>query len=70
MLSGDNPPDLIRLPSIVDLVKNGLLKNLDDYATQLGWDKFPARSWSQNRVGADGSRVARVRSMPWASTIR
>jgi len=29
LLSGDNPPDLIRLPSMVSLVKDGLLKNLD-----------------------------------------
>jgi len=33
LLSGDNPPDLIRLPSMVSLVKDGLLKNLDDYVT-------------------------------------
>ncbi len=30
LLSGDNPPDLIRLPSMVSLVKDGLLKNLDE----------------------------------------
>ena len=32
LLSGDNPPDLIRLPTMVSLVKDGLLKNLDGYA--------------------------------------
>ena len=42
LLSGDNPPDLIRLPSMVTLVKDGLLKNLDDYVTAFGWDKLPA----------------------------
>ena len=41
LLSGDNPPDLIRLPSMVSLVKDGLLKNLDGYATAFGWDKWP-----------------------------
>ena len=51
LLSGDNPPDLIRLPSMVALVKDGLLKNLDDYATAFGWDKFPAAQLAQNRVG-------------------
>ncbi len=56
LLSGDNPPDLIRLPSMVSLVKDGLLKNLDDYATAFGWDKFPAAQLAQNRVGADGTR--------------
>jgi raffinose/stachyose/melibiose transport system substrate-binding protein len=56
LLSGDNPPDLIRLPSMVSLVKDGLLKNLDDYVTAFGWDKFPAAQLAQNRVGSDGTR--------------
>jgi raffinose/stachyose/melibiose transport system substrate-binding protein len=56
LLSGDNPPDLIRLPSMVTLVKDGLLKNLDSYATAYGWDKFPAAQLAQNRVGSDGTR--------------
>src|SRR3954453_22752798 len=56
LLSGDNPPDLIRLPSMVSLVKDGLLKNLDEYATAFGWDKFPAAQLAQNRVGSDGTR--------------
>ena len=56
LLSGDNPPDLIRLPSMVTLVKDGLLKNLDSYATAFGWDKFPAAQLAQNWVGSDGTR--------------
>ncbi len=56
LLSGDNPPDLIRLPSMVSLVKDGLLKNLDDYATAFGWDKWSAAQLAQNRVAADGTR--------------
>src|SRR4026209_2345862 len=56
LLSGDNPPDLIRLPSMVSLVKDGLLMNLDSYATAFGWDKFPAAQLAQNRVGSDGTR--------------
>jgi raffinose/stachyose/melibiose transport system substrate-binding protein len=55
VLSGDNPPDLIRLPSISDLVKDGLLKNLDDYATAFGWDKYPPAQLAQNRVADGGS---------------
>ena len=55
VLSGDNPPDLIRLPSISDLVKDGLLKNLDDYATAFGWDKYPPAQLAQNRVAEGGS---------------
>ena len=56
LLAGDNPPDLIRLPSMVSLVKDGLLKNLDDYAVAFGWDKFPAAQLAQNRVAPDGTR--------------
>jgi raffinose/stachyose/melibiose transport system substrate-binding protein len=56
LLSGDNPPDLIRLPSMVSLVKDGLLKNLDEYVTAFGWDKFPPAQLAQNRVGDDGTR--------------
>jgi raffinose/stachyose/melibiose transport system substrate-binding protein len=56
LLSGDNPPDLIRLPSMVTLVKDGLLKNLDEYVTAFGWDKFPAAQLAQNRVATDGTR--------------
>ena len=56
LLSGDNPPDLIRLPSMVTLVKDGLLKNLDDYVTAFGWDKFPPAQLAQNRVAEDGTR--------------
>jgi raffinose/stachyose/melibiose transport system substrate-binding protein len=56
LLSGDNPPDLIRLPSMVTLVKDGLLKNLDNYVTAFGWDKFPPAQLAQNRVASDGTR--------------
>src|SRR5437867_5759331 len=56
LLAGDNPPDLIRLPSMVTLVKDGLLKKLDDYVTAFGWDKFPAAQLAQNRVASDGTR--------------
>jgi len=55
VLAGDNPPDLIRLPSISDLVKDSLLKNLDDYATAFGWDKYPPAQLAQNRVADGGS---------------
>jgi len=56
LLSGDNPPDLIRLPTMVSFAKQGLLKNLDDYATAFGWDKWPVPQLNQNRVGEDGTR--------------
>lgn len=56
LLSGDNPPDLIRLPTMVSFAKQGLLKNLDDYATAFGWDKWPVPQLNQNRVSEDGVR--------------
>src|ERR1700710_856509 len=55
VLASDNPPDLIRLPSISDLVKDGQLKNLADYATAFGWDKYPPAQLAQNRVADGGS---------------
>ena len=56
LLSGDNPPDLIRLPTMVSFAKQGLLKNLDGYAKAFGWDKWPVPQLDQNRVAADGTR--------------
>ena len=56
LLSGDNPPDLLRLPTMVSFAKQGLLKNLDDYATAFGWDKWPVPQLNQNRVAEDGTR--------------
>jgi raffinose/stachyose/melibiose transport system substrate-binding protein len=56
LLVSDNPPDLIRLPTMVSLVKDGLLKNLDSYVTAFGWDKWPAAELLQDRVAAGGTR--------------
>jgi raffinose/stachyose/melibiose transport system substrate-binding protein len=41
LLSGDNPPDIIRLPTFVTFAKDGLLMNLDKYATAFGWTDWP-----------------------------
>lgn len=54
ILSEDNAPDLIRLPSLTDLVANNLLLNLDTYFTEFGWDKFPAGQLVQLRVEEGG----------------
>jgi raffinose/stachyose/melibiose transport system substrate-binding protein len=56
LLSGDNPPDLLRLPTMVSFAKQGLLKNLDDYAAAFGWDEWPVPQLNQNRVAEDGTR--------------
>ncbi|GAB4517271.1 MAG: extracellular solute-binding protein [Anaerolineae bacterium] len=56
LLSGDNPPDLIRLPTMVSFANQGLLLNLDDYAAAFGWDEWPVPQLNQNRVAEDGTR--------------
>jgi raffinose/stachyose/melibiose transport system substrate-binding protein len=50
----DNPPDLMRLPQVSELVKDNLLKNLDGYAQAFGWDKWPASQLQQLRLGPGG----------------
>jgi raffinose/stachyose/melibiose transport system substrate-binding protein len=55
LLSSDNPPDLIRLPTFVTFAKDGLLKNLDEYATAFGWNDWPV-PLNFARVGTDGIR--------------
>ncbi|MCR6491964.1 ABC transporter substrate-binding protein [Cellulomonas sp. P24] len=52
----DDPPDLMRLPQVSGLVKDGLLLNLDPYAKAFGWDKWPASQLEQMRVDSSGRR--------------
>ncbi|WP_329082409.1 MULTISPECIES: ABC transporter substrate-binding protein [unclassified Streptosporangium] len=51
----DDPPDLMRLPQVSELVKNNLLKNLDGYAKVYGWDKWPASQLEQMRLAPGGA---------------
>jgi len=55
LLTSDNPPDLIRLPTFVTFAEDGLLYNLDDYATAFGWNDWPV-PLNFARVSADGIR--------------
>nr|WP_176573258.1 extracellular solute-binding protein [Nonomuraea pusilla] len=50
----DNPPDLMRVPQVSELVKDNLLKNLDGYARVFGWDRWPASQLEQLRMGPGG----------------
>ena len=52
----DDPPDLMRLPQVSGLVKDGLLLDLDPYAKAFGWDKWPASQLEQMRVDSGGRR--------------
>jgi len=56
VLASDDPPDVIRLPTLIDLVANDLLLNLDPYAEAFGWDEWPQGILSQIRVNDAGSR--------------
>ena len=67
LLSGDNPPDLIRLPTMVSFAKQGLLKNLDDYATAFGWDSGLCLSLTRT-ASRRMAPAAPARSTLWAST--
>lgn len=53
-LLADDPPDLLRLPVVAPLVGDGLLKNLDGYASWFGWDDWPAAQLRQLRTGPSG----------------
>lgn len=52
----DDPPDLMRLPQMSELAKDGLLLDLDGYASSMGWDQWPASQLVQLRVDDDGAR--------------
>ena len=56
VLAGDDPPDIVRLPTLIDLVANDLLLNLDPYAEAFGWDAWPQSILAQIRVNESGSR--------------
>ncbi|MCC9145937.1 MULTISPECIES: ABC transporter substrate-binding protein [unclassified Arthrobacter] len=56
LLAGDNPPDLIRLPTIGDTARDGLLANLDPYAEAYGWDAWPESQLAPLRMNDEGTR--------------
>jgi ABC-type glycerol-3-phosphate transport system substrate-binding protein len=56
VMASADAPDLIRLPTIVDSAKDGLLTNLDSYASAYGWDTYSSGLMQQLRVGSDGTR--------------
>ena len=56
LLAGDNPPDLIRLPTIGEAANDGLLANLDPYAEAYGWDAWPESQLAPLRMNDEGTR--------------
>lgn len=56
LLASDTPPDLIRLPTLGDTVRDGLVANLDPYFDAYGWDAWPASQLAPLRMSEDGIR--------------
>ncbi|MET0932279.1 MAG: extracellular solute-binding protein [Mycetocola sp.] len=56
LLASSTPPDLIRLPTIGDTVKDGLLADLDPYYDAYGWDAWSEAQLAPLRVNDDGVR--------------
>ncbi|RUR03166.1 ABC transporter substrate-binding protein [Labedella endophytica] len=56
LLASNDPPDLIRLPTIGDTVRDGLLANLDPYYDAYGWDAWPDSQLAPLRMSEDGVR--------------
>src|SRR5512146_1123763 len=55
LLSGDNPPDLIRLPTVVSVALQGLLRGRDGCAAAFGGDKGPVPESDRKGVAEGGS---------------
>lgn len=56
LLASATPPDLIRLPTLGDTVRDGLVANLDPYFDAYGWDAWPASQLAPLRMSEDGIR--------------
>lgn len=56
VMASSDAPDLIRIPTIVASVKDGLLADLDGYAQTYGWDKYSTGLIDQMRVSDKGVR--------------
>jgi ABC-type glycerol-3-phosphate transport system substrate-binding protein len=54
ILSTSNPPDIIKLASFGNLVKDEMVISLDGYADAYGWDEWPQSQFLSARVAADG----------------
>lgn len=54
LISGTDVPDLVRLASFGNLVKDRLLTNLDPYAEAYGWTEWPQSQFASTRVADDG----------------
>lgn len=57
-LDSANPPDVVLLNSVGNTVKNGLVRDLDEYVQLYDWARvYPQTQLAQWRVGADGTTL-------------
>lgn len=56
LISGGDVPDLIRLASFGNLIKDNLVTDLDPYAAAYGWDKWPQSQFASTRVASNGTQ--------------
>lgn len=56
ILNATTTPDLVRAPSLGNLVKNNLVTNLDPYAQAYGWEGYPASVRQQMSMEPGGTR--------------
>jgi raffinose/stachyose/melibiose transport system substrate-binding protein len=56
ILSGTSVPDVVRLASFGNLVKDKLLTNLDPYASAYGWTSWPQSQFASTEVGTNGTQ--------------
>ncbi|BAJ75124.1 ABC-type sugar transport system, periplasmic component [Microbacterium testaceum StLB037] len=56
LLASSTPPDLIRLPTLGDTVRDGLVANLDPYFDAYGWSAWPASQLAPLRMNDQGVR--------------
>lgn len=56
ILTRDDPPNLIFMPSLAEFATAGLLADLDPYAEAFGWDSWAASLLNVNRLTEDGER--------------
>ena len=56
LMASDDAPDLIRLPTMGDTVRDGLLADLDPYYEVYGWDTWAPSQLAALRMDEEGSR--------------
>jgi len=57
VLAGANPPDIFRVTSLQQLVKDHLVLNLDPYAKAYGWTNWSQSQFESTRLSANGMQV-------------